>query len=323
MTAVAQGRGRGGPPPIGIVYNTAMTRPDAALALGALYAFASRREARVGAVCVTGAGLAAAVYCDIVGRFYTPGPPRSSNQALAVGLAVVQPMPPDAAMVRSAVDRRQDDGEPFYARTIRRVSDTSQAEAVLRNGVIFSAESAVILSAPATWLARSMDLAGAMDQYRQRVKRLVIVESPETARDPAALRRIVAEWPSPVFFLGRDVGDAWPFPATAVDQAFAWAQAHPVADAYRAFKPMPYDAPAHDLAAVHYAVHPTAGLFTESEPGSLSVSDGGVLTFQRAGGGIRRISPDPAKADAALAAYVEVVGARPPAPPAGRGRGAD
>jgi hypothetical protein len=251
MTAVVQGRG--GPAPIGIVYNTSMTRPDAALALAALYGFANRREARVGAVCVAGAGLATAVYCDVVNRFYTPGPPRTGTPALPVGRAAASPLPPDSPMVQPAVARLGDNGEPLYARSIYKVSDTSLAEAVLRNGVIFSAESAVVLSAPATWLARSLDLFGAKDQYRQRVKRLVIVESAETAKDPAALRRIIAEWPSPIYFSGRDVGQALQFPGASVDELFRWAPAHPVADAYRAFRPMPYDAPADDLAAMFHA----------------------------------------------------------------------
>ena len=103
-------------------------------------------------------------------------------------------------MVKAAVQRTEPNGEPTYARSIRRVSDTSQAEAVLRNGVIFSVESAVVLSAPATWLARSLDLLGAKDQYKQRVKRLVIVESDETGRDPAALRKLIAEWPTPIVY---------------------------------------------------------------------------------------------------------------------------
>jgi hypothetical protein len=56
---------------LGVVYNTSMSRPDAALALAALYA-ASSRGVRVGSVCVTGSGLAAAQFCDIVARFYEP-----------------------------------------------------------------------------------------------------------------------------------------------------------------------------------------------------------------------------------------------------------
>src|SRR4051812_23096413 len=108
----------GGSQPIGIVYNTAMSRPDAALALAELYAFQGKREARVGAVCVTGAGLGAATFCDIVGKFYTLGPTRNSNTALPVGLAAVDPLPPDPAMVRPVV-------AADYPRTVHKLSDTS------------------------------------------------------------------------------------------------------------------------------------------------------------------------------------------------------
>lgn len=322
MPDLVQGQGPGAPAPIGIVYNTSMTRPDAALALAALFAFGIRRQARVNAVCVAGAGLDTAIYCDIVNRFYTPGNVRSSNQWPPIGLATVSPMPPDAPMVKPAVARTEPNGEPTFVRSIRRVSDTSHAEAMLRNGVTFSVESAAVLSAPATSLARSLDLAGARDQYGARVRRLVIVESDELRRDLAALRKVIAEWPAPVFFCGRDVGDALPFPGAAVEQAFGWAPAHPVGDAYRAFKAMPYDAPSHDLAALHYTVNPESGFFTLSEPGTLSVSDAGALSFAAGGGTVRRLSAEPSRRAEALAAFVEIVSTKPPPPPAPRGRGA-
>ena len=72
------------------------------------YGFQGKREARIGSVCVTGSGLQAAVFCDIVDRFYTPGPPRNANQCCPVGLAAVDPLPPDPPMVRIAVDGKYD-----------------------------------------------------------------------------------------------------------------------------------------------------------------------------------------------------------------------
>ena len=54
------------PAPIGVVYNTSMTRPDAALAVAALYVASSRREARVSGICVNGSDLDTAIFCDIV-----------------------------------------------------------------------------------------------------------------------------------------------------------------------------------------------------------------------------------------------------------------
>lgn len=245
----------GGPQPIGVVYITTMDRPDAALALAQLYGFQGKRESRIGSVCVTGAGFQAAVYCDILNRFYQPGPIRNGNQLLPVGLPVVKPFPPDPPMVRIAIDGK-------YDRTIKRVTDTSVPEAVIRNGVIFNAEAVMILSAPATYLAKSLDLQGVKELYKERVKRLVIVDAGATRQDAAALKRVESEFPSPIVWCKAETGEALLFPGARVETDFAWAPAHPVVDAYRAYKPMPYDAPSHDLAATFYATHPTSEFFT-------------------------------------------------------------
>lgn len=308
-----QNRGGGAPPPVGIIYNTSMHRPDAALALGAFYAYETKREAKVGSVCVVGAGLNAAIFCDIVARLFI-GNPQPGNQQLPAGLAIVDPMPPDSAMVQAVVAQSR------YNRSIQRVSDTSQAEAVLRNGVIFNATSAMVLSAPATIFAKSLDLLGVVDLFKDRVKRLVIVDSGEPQRDIAALRKVIGEFPSPVFFCGKEVGQSLLFPAASIEKDFAWASAHPVADAYRAARPMPYDAPSHDLAAAHYAVHPELGFFQESAPGTLSVTDEGVMRFAVGGEGkIRSLTVDPAKRADLLQALIAIASARPPAPSRGRG----
>lgn len=315
MTVQARGAAA---PPIGIVYNTSMTRPDAALALAALYAGGTRGQLRVCAVCVSGAGLGTAIFCDVVNRVYVPGA-RSSNAALPIGLAAVEPLPPDPAMVKSAIDRKKPTGEPQYVRSIRALTDTSQAEAVLRNGVTFAPQDAVVLSAPATYLAKSLALQGAKALYEQRVKRLVVVEAGVAGQDGAAFRKLVAEWPTPVVFCPRELGQSLLFPAAELEKTFGWAPAHPVVDAYRAYKPMPYDAPLDDLAAVHYAAKPEAAVFAVSEPGSLSIAPDGKVTFAAGAGNVRKLSVDPAKRDEALAALIAMAGTQPPPPARGRG----
>jgi hypothetical protein len=276
----------GGPQPIGVVYITTMDRPDAALALAQLYGFQGKRESRIGSVCVTGSGLQAAIYCDILNRFYQPGPVRNGNQLLPVGYAAVQPPPPEPSMVRIAIDGK-------YDRTIKRVSDTSVPEAVIRNGVIFNAEAVMILSAPATYLAKSLDLLGVKELYKERVKRLVIVDAGATRSDAAALRKVEAEFPAPIVWCRPDLGESLPFPGARVEKDFAWAPAHPVLDAYRAYKPMPYDAPSHDLAATFYAVHPKSEFFQ---------LEGTTL----------KLVPD--KKDALLEKFVEYAAAKPAQP---------
>jgi hypothetical protein len=304
----------GGKPPIGVVYNTSMNRPDAALALAEMYGFSDKRESRMGSVCVVGSGLEAAIFCDMVGRVYTPGPERNGNQELAVGLADVTPLPPDSPMVKAAVERKNDKGDPEYVHSIKNVYDTSLAEAVLANGVIANAEAVVVLSAPATYLAKSLDVGNAKEIYKDRVKRLVIVDSGVPQQDVAALRRVLAEWPTPIFYCPKEVGDALPFPAAAIDKAFDWVPAHPVADAYRAAGKMPYDAPSYDLAAAHYAVHPDSGFFQLSEAGTLTVSDDGKIGFKPGGGQVRSLKVDLAKKDQIILAFVEIIGTKPPTP---------
>jgi hypothetical protein len=298
--------------PIGIVYNTSMTRPDAALALAAMYLMETKREARMGSVCVVGAGLNAAIFCDIVSHIYTFGPPRNGNQALAVGLAI-EPGAADSPMVKSAVERKNEKGEPAYPRAIEKAADTSAPAAVLRNGVIFNAESAVILSGPATYLARSLDLLGTKDLYRDRVKRLVIVDAGMPSKDAAALRKVIGQWPSPVFFLPKETGDALLFPGSDLDKDFSWNPAHPVTDAYKSWKAMPYDAPLYDLAATHFAVLPDSGFFEESA-GALTVAEDGAMMFTPGSGTVKSLSIVASKKAALLTALVSEATAKPMPP---------
>src|SRR5580704_14930820 len=197
-----------GPAPIGIVYNTSMTRPDAALALAAMYPMEGNRESHMGSVCVVGAGYNAALFCDIIAKMYSFGT-RNGNQELAVGLAV-EPGVPDSPMVKTAVEHN-------YPRTLQRVQDTSAPAEVLRNGVIFNAESVVILSGPATYLAKTLALLGTKDLYKDRVKRLIIVDAGTPYNDAAARRRIEAEWPAPVIFCPKEVGEALKFPGATFE----------------------------------------------------------------------------------------------------------
>ena len=297
-----------GKQPLGVVYITSMTRPDSAVALALLYGFQGKREARIGAVTINGAGLGAAIFCDIVQRFYTPGPLRNANQTLLPGLAASAPLPPDPPLVKTAVEHKE------YARSIQRISDTSLPEAVIRNGVIFNAEVVMILSARATDLAKSLDLQGVKDLYKERVKMLLVVDSGEP-QDVPAIRKILAEFPSPIVFCGKEVGDALPFFGAAIDTGFAWATTgNPVADAYHAFRPGIYDFPSYDLAATLQAVHPDKGYFTLSTPGSITVADDGRLAFAVGNGNVRAMGLDPAQKDKILQTLIEVATAKIPGP---------
>ncbi len=311
----------GGRQPVGIVYNTPMDRPDAALALSLLLQMEGRREARTAALAVTGAGLAAAVYCDILIHFYFGGGAAggggqvpNSNRLLPVGLTVGTPMAADAAFVKAIVERRKDGAnEPLYARAVRRVADTAEVPALLRNALTGMQDGNVVfvLSGPATGLARSLELPGTAEMAGKKIKTLVVSDG-APQRDGAALRTVLARWTGPVVLCPRSLGEQLQLRAAEVEKGFAWAERHPAMDLYREFRAMPYDAPGWDVAAMLYAIKPDAGLFALSDGGEIRVADDGVLTWQTAANGKHRVMRvAEGKSDSALAAMLEAATAKP------------
>jgi hypothetical protein len=238
------------------------------------------------------------VFCDIVGRFYTGQARPSSNNVLPVGFAGDDPSPPNPPMVERAVSRTRADGQPQYVRSIRAVTDTAAPDALLRNAITLSAEVVVVLSAPATWLARSLALAGTPAQYRQRVKRVVVVDAGDLERDRTALNALTAALPLPPVVCGREIGDALKVAGSRLTGGFTWAAANPVADAVTTTADEPVAL--HDVAALHYALHPDAGFF--------SVSGG-------------RLAIDPASTEECRDALVALATAKPAPPQTGRGGG--
>jgi len=216
-------------------------------------------------------------------------------------------------MVKSVLDRRDDKGEPIYPCGIGGIDDTAEVLALIRNSLTDTADAnaVVLLSAPATCLARVLDLPLVKGLVAAKVKSLLICDS-GARQDIAAARKMLAEWPAPIVFCGLEAGDALRFPGTSIEKDFAWTPAHPVADAYRAWHAMPYDAPSWDMAAMLYAVHPEAGFFQLSEPGTIQVLDDGRIRFrQSAEGRHKSLSFVPAEKDKIIQAYIDIASAKP------------
>ena len=171
---------------------------------------------------------------------------------------------------------------PTARRTTRAASpacvDTAESSVLIRNLLLaqHDGNAAIVLAGPATGLVRILDL------YRSASADHGEVQAAGRGRGSAARRsrraeRSRATSPRPAGCSPSGRRRSSPsapksatrcrIPAASIEKDFAWSPAHPVVDAYRAFKPMPYDAPAPALAAVLYAVHPDDGYFTLSGPG--------------------------------------------------------
>src|ERR1035437_6072354 len=214
-------------PPVGIVFDADLGNTiDDALALAMLYGFQGKNESRVLSVSTTKSSLAAAIFADVLVRFYTADP---------------------VALLRNALSAQFD-----------------------RNAI-------VLLTGPATNLAGLLALPGAPRLIAQKVRYLVVAADALTMSDIPAAKRLFAEWPTPVVIAPAELGDALPFPAAAIDRDFAWSDAHPLVAAYRAFRPMPYDAPALAMAAALYAVRPEENYFQLSGSGTVTVAADGRI----------------------------------------------
>jgi hypothetical protein len=293
-------------------------RLDAVLVVALLNGLAAKGEARSVALAISRPSLKSAQLADVVSRFYASRPSGPAMIGMPEGPAAATDAPPVAA----ALFKPAADGTERHSSRIANLLDTADNAVLIRNMLLaqHDGNAAIVVAGPATGLARLLGLYGAPPQIATKVKHLVVAvgafpsggPDADLASDVAAARRVFADWPTPVIAVGADVGTALPYPGASLAKDFEWSPNHPVADAYRAMKPMPYDAPASALAATLHAVHPEADYFTLSEPGTISVMDDGRTAFTPGASGRHRyLIVNPAQKDRVIQLYAELVSAEP------------
>lgn len=326
-----QAPGRGAvKPPIGIALDADFgSRLDAVLSVAMLNGFAAKAEARSISLSNTTSNLNAAQFADVVAGFYVPRPLGGSAM---IGVPDGAPVTADTPPLTSTLAQKTAEGTPRYSSNIKRLLDTPESSVQIRNVLLAQNDgnAAIVLAGQATGLARLLGLYGSRPQITTKVKHLVIALGayPTGAADAAikadiaAAKKVFAEWPTPLVAVGAEVGAALPYPGASIEKDFGWSQAHPVVDAYRAFKPMPFDASAPALAAVLYAVHPNDGYFKLSEPGTIAIQSDGRSQFTPAAEGRHRyLIVDPEQKNRIIELYTAMVSAQPAPRPGRRGGG--
>ena len=335
-----QGRGPAVRPPIGIALDADFgDRVDAMLAVAMLNGFTAKTEARRISLSVSKPSLISAQLADVVSSFYRVRPVGGGGGGVGaitegmIGMPEIRGPADDKAVLGATLSRKAADGTPAYTSTIHGLVNTAESAVLVRNLLLaqYDGNATIVLAGPATGLVRIFDLYRSGPQVAAKCKQLVVAAGsfpagqpePSIKSDVPAARKLFGEWPTPLVAVGAEVAEALPYPGSSIEKDFGWAPAHPVVDAYRAFKPMPYDAPASALAAVLQAVHPDDGYFTLSEPGTISVLDDGRTRFTPAADGKHRyLIVDPAQKERVITLYAAMVSAAP-APRPGRGRGGD
>lgn len=325
-------------PPVGVALDGDFgNRLDAMLAVAMLNGFTAKTEARRISLSVSRPSLTSARLADVVSGFYRPRPvagPGGGVGAITegmIGMPEGSAASDDGAALGPLLTKASAEGTPLYTSTIAGLVNTAESAVLIRNLLVaqHDGNAAIVLAGPATGLVRILGLYRSGPQITAKCKVLVVAAGAFPAGPPegsvkadvAAARKLFAEWPTAIVAVGSEVGAALPYPGASIEKDFTWAPVHPLVDAYRAFKPMPYDAPASALAAVLYAVHPEEGYFTLSDHGTISVLDDGSTRFAPGTDGKHRhLIVDPAQKDRIVSLYTAMVSA-PPAPRPGRGRG--
>ncbi len=249
-------------PATAILYDSDFGRNiDSVLALALLHGFAGKMQARVSALTINYPCLEAAELCDVVETFYrkaVAGPTAPYMSAPAIGVPEPHGKPVEApALVKTTL------AKPWLS-NITNWHDTAAPENLIRNDLAAQNDgnAVMVMTGAATNLSRLLALHDTEPLIRAKVKMLVV------AGDLPA--DMLAEWPTPIVFCGREIGNELLFPAKSIEADFAYAPQHPIVDAYRAYKPMPYDAPTCALAAMLYAIRPEDGYFTLGKAGKHS-----------------------------------------------------
>jgi len=334
-----QGRGTV-KPPVGITFDSDFgNNIDSFLTLGFLQSASGKGAARVISVSISKSNLKAAQAAEAITKFYE-GPPPAGGRGNGGGVGVNPEMigladngkwASETPIIDAVLSKNTADGKHAYPFVISSMLETAEPALVMRNILLaqFDQNALAVLDGPATDMVKLMDLYGAKPQLTAKVRVLVAAlgaypggpAEANVKNDIAAARKMFAEWPTPIVAVGREIGEALPYPAASIDKDFAWAPAHPIVDAYKAYKTMPYDAPSPGLAAALYAVHPDDGYFKLSEPGTITVLDDGQTKFTPGAGGKHRyLIADPAQKDKVLKMYTEMLSAKP-VPRVNTGRG--
>jgi inosine-uridine nucleoside N-ribohydrolase len=277
--------------PVRVVFDTDIGNDvDDALALAILHRLESLGEAKILAVTVTKDCQSAAPYIDLVNTFY-------GRPDIPIGVVAPDVVPSsDTPMIRIPVEARKPDGSLLYPRKLREGRDAPEAVGLLENLLAKEEDGSVVL----VQVGFSSNFARLMRANRalvhRKVRLLVAMAGAfptgpkefNVYSDIASAKALFAGWPTPIVASGFEVGKSILYPASSIENDFRYTAHHPIVDAYRAYKKMPYDRPTWDLTAALYAVRPDAGYFGLSAPGAITVDDSGITHFQEATTGRHR-----------------------------------
>lgn len=243
---------------------------DDALALALLHSLETRGEAKILAVTITKDNRYAAPFVTLFDRFY-------KRPEIPVGVVKNGATPDDGKYLRpvlqsfgAAADGAYPDAVDLLRKTIASQADAS----VVIVQVGFSTNLARLLQTDRELISKKVRLLCTMAGN-------FVETTPEfnVVKDIPSAQKVFSDWPGEVVSSGFEVGRAIRYPAKRIETDFQWTDKSPLVEAYKAYRPMPYDEPLWDPSAALYAVRPSAGYYSLSPPGQIQVDAKGVTRF--------------------------------------------
>ena len=266
--------------PVPIIFDTDMGNDvDDAIALAVLHSLESRGEAKILAVTITKDNRYAAPFVGLFDLFY-------ERPHIPIGVVKDGVTKEDGKYLRT-VDESfgappPPPGKATYADAVgllRRVLAEQPDGSVVIVQVGFSTNLARLLQADRELVAKKVRLLCTMAGN-------FVEPTPEfnVVKDIPSAQKVFGEWPGDLVSSGFEVGRAIRYPGKRIDSDFSWTKKSPLVEAYKAYRPMPYDEPLWDPSAALYAVRPDAGYYSLSPAGKIQVDAKGVTRFVRGEG---------------------------------------
>ena len=272
---------------------------DDVLALALLHALENRGECRLLAVTISKDYDLSAPFTDAINTFYGRG-------GIPIGV-VRNGKLRDESRYAPPLLQVQDAGQIRYPRDIKSGRDCPEAVALLRKTLAAQPDRSVVMVMVglSTNFARLLDsppdaisplrggeLVAAKCRLLSLMGGMFTAEGRKKSynfhKDFAAAKKLIADWPTPLWASGNEIGDAITYPAESIRRDFEYVPHHPVKEAYEAWGKMPFERPCWDLTSVLIAVRPDHGYFGLSDPGTIRFDDAMVTHFTPAAAGRHR-----------------------------------
>lgn len=303
--------------PMKVIFDTDMGNDiDDALALDMLYKYQQEGRVELLAVMLNKPMAESCEFIDIMNNYY--GYPEIPIGRLDKGATVdANPGFVRQAAANKSYKRSYEDYTtlPRSLELYRKTLEAQPDKSVTIISVGFSTNLAALLGSEAD---ENSQLCGE-DLLRRKVKNIYVMagdfsltHKPEfnVREDIAAAQTFFAKAPCRIVFSGFEVGRDIRYPASSILSDFATEPNHPMVEAYKNYKKMPYDRSTWDLTAVLAAVEgESVGWFNFSDAGHVVVTKTGETYFIPCPQGNHHIISVPdGGADMIVSHFVEIIG---------------